>query len=45
MEALGAFYVEQPNSVMPHAALKSRTPDEVFAGEAIDTHERLATAH
>jgi len=42
---LVAFYVEQHNSVMPHAALRSPTPDEVFNGEALHVHADLATAH
>ena len=45
VEKLVAFYVDQHNSVMPHAALKSRTPDEVFNGEALHVHADLATAH
>ncbi len=34
VERLVAFWVERHDRVMPHAALYSRTPDEVFAGEA-----------
>ena len=45
VEKLVAFYVEQHNSVMPHAALRSPTPDEVFNGEALHVHADLATAH
>jgi putative transposase len=29
VERLVAFYIEHDNSVMPHGALKGRTPDEV----------------
>ncbi|MBN2195872.1 MAG: DDE-type integrase/transposase/recombinase [Polyangiaceae bacterium] len=32
VEKLVAFYVEQHNSVMPHAAFRGATPDEVFFG-------------
>jgi putative transposase len=39
-----AFYVEQHNTVMPHSALRGRTPSEVFHGTALDLDERLAEA-
>lgn len=45
VERLVAFYVEQHNTVLPQWALKGRTPDEVFRGEAVDLPERLRQAH
>jgi len=45
VERLIAFYVEQHNSVIPLWVLKSRTPDEVFKGEAVDLPNRLREAH
>jgi transposase InsO family protein len=45
VERLAAFYVEQHNTVMPQVALRRRTPDEVFRGEANDLSERLCEAH
>ena len=45
VERLVAFYVEQHNAVMPQVALRGRTPDEVFKGEANDLVERLREAH
>jgi transposase InsO family protein len=44
IERLVAFYIEQYSSVSPHSALKGRTPDEVFRGEAMDLPERLREA-
>jgi transposase InsO family protein len=45
VERLVAFYIEQYNTVLPHSAIKGRTPDEAFRGEAIDLPERLREAH
>jgi putative transposase len=45
VERLVAFYVQQHNEVMPHAALGGRTPNEVFRGEAADLQERVRVAH
>ncbi|MBN1606716.1 MAG: DDE-type integrase/transposase/recombinase, partial [Polyangiaceae bacterium] len=45
VERLVAFYVQQHNEVMPHAALGGRTPDEVFRGGAQDLKERIRAAH
>ena len=45
VEKLVAFYVDQHNNVMPHYALRSHTPEEVFRGEALDVHEVLTAAH
>ena len=45
VERLVAFYVQQHNEVMPHAALGGRTPNEVFRGEATDLQERVRVAH
>ena len=45
VERLVAFYIDQHNRVIPHSALKGRTPDEVFRGEASDLPEQLREAH
>ncbi len=47
VRGLVAFYVQQHNSVMPHAAFNGQTPDEVYfqVGEAVPhllTHRRVA---
>jgi putative transposase len=33
LERLAGFYVEQHNTVMPHAAFDGQTPDDVFFGK------------
>ena len=45
VERLVGFYIDQHNRVTPHSALKGRTPDEVFRGEASNPPERLHEAH
>ncbi len=39
---LVAFYVDQHNQVMPHAAFKGQTPNEVYFGTGDKVPERLA---
>ena len=39
-----AFYVQQFNEVLPHSALKGRTPDEAYFGQAENIPVELATA-
>jgi transposase InsO family protein len=39
---LVAFYVEQHNAVVPHAAFKGQTPDEMYFGRDDGIPERLA---
>jgi transposase InsO family protein len=41
---LVAFYVTEHNEVLPHSALKGRTPDEVYFGRAKNIPEELAAA-
>jgi transposase-like protein len=38
------FYVTQHNSVLPHAALGGRTPDEVYYGTATEVPDQLKNA-
>ena len=38
------FYVTQHNSVLPHAALGGRTPDEVYFGTATEVPDQLKEA-
>ena len=40
-----AFYVEQHNTVMPHAAFRGQTPDEVYFGTGDRVPAQLAAAH
>jgi hypothetical protein len=42
VERLIAFYVEQHNAVMPHAAFDGRTPDEVYFDTASNLADELA---
>ncbi len=42
LTALVEFYVEQHNTVMPHAAFDGQTPDEMFSGVAVGVGEELA---
>ena len=39
LRPLVEFYVEQHNAVMPHAAFRGPTPDEVFFGTTADAEE------
>ncbi len=41
---LVGFYAQQFNEVMPHSALKGRTPDEVYFGQGTDIQIALAVA-
>ena len=41
---LVAFYVTEHNEVLPHSALKGRTPDEAYFGQAENIREELAAA-
>jgi len=40
-----AFYVEQHNAVMPHAAFQGQTPDETYFGTGAEIPAKLAAAH
>ena len=40
-----AFYVEQHNTVMPHAAFRGQTPDEVYFATGNHVPAELAAAH
>ncbi len=42
VERLVAFYIDQHNSVIPHAAFPGRTPDEVYFGKGDDIVAQLA---
>jgi transposase InsO family protein len=42
VQRLVAFYVQQHNVVMPHAAFEGQTPDEVYFGNDGDVVARLA---
>ena len=44
MERLAGYYVNQHNSVMPHAAFEGRTPDEVYFGQRLDLEQELREA-
>jgi hypothetical protein len=39
-----AFYVQQHNEVMPHAAFAGQTPDEIYFQRGADVPHRLAAA-
>lgn len=43
VKSLVAFYVEQHNCVMPHAAFDGRTPDEVYFGTGSSVAHELAS--
>jgi len=45
VERLVAFYVEQHNTVMPHAAFHGQTPDEIYFGTGTEIPAKLAAAH
>jgi transposase InsO family protein len=40
-----AFYVDQHNTVMPHAAFRGQTPDEIYFGTGEHVPAALAAAH
>jgi hypothetical protein len=40
----GAFYVEEHNTTLPHAAFRGQTPDEVYFGKGDEIPDRLAEA-
>ena len=44
LRTLVAFYVEQHNTQMPHAAFAGQTPDEMYFGTAPDLTADLADA-
>jgi putative transposase len=44
LRALVAFYVEQRNTQMPHAAFSGQTPDEMYFATATDLPAELAAA-
>ena len=44
LRTLVAFYVEQHNTQMPHAAFSGQTPDEMYFGTAVDLPAQLAAA-
>jgi putative transposase len=44
LRALVAFYVEQHNTQMPHAAFAGQTPDEMYFGTAANLPAELAAA-
>jgi hypothetical protein len=39
-----AFYVEQHNTHLPHAAFKGQTPNEMYFGTGADVPKQLADA-
>ena len=41
---LVSYYVDQHNSVMPHAAFEGRTPDEVYFGQRPELEQELRDA-
>jgi len=45
LEKLVEFYVEQYNTVVPHAAFAGQTPDEMHFGRGEQVPADLATAH
>ena len=44
LRTLVAFYVEQHNTQMPHAAFSGQTPDEMYFGMAANLPTELAAA-
>ena len=44
LRTLVAFYVQQHNTQMPHAAFSGQTPDEMYFGTAVDMPAQLAAA-
>jgi transposase InsO family protein len=45
LEKLVEFYVEQYNTIVPHAAFAGQTPDEMYFGRGEQVPADLATAH
>jgi putative transposase len=45
LERLVAFYVEQHNTVLPHAAFAGQTPDEMYFGRGDVVPGEMASAH
>ena len=45
LEKLIAFYVEQHNTVVPHAAFAGQTPDEMYFGRGEQVPANLAAGH
>jgi putative transposase len=45
LERLVTFYIEQHNTVLPHAALAGQTPDEMYFGRGDVVPVELASAH
>ena len=45
LEKLIAFYVEQHNTVVPHAAFAGQTPDEMYFGSGEQVPANLAAGH
>ena len=45
LEKLIAFYVQQYNTVVPHAAFAGQTPDEIYFGRGEQVPADLAAAH
>jgi putative transposase len=45
LEKLVAFYVEQHNNVVPHAAFAGQTPDEMYFGRGNHVPGELAAGH
>jgi putative transposase len=45
LQRLIAFYVEQHNTVLPHAAFAGQTPEEMYFGRGNMVSGELATAH
>ncbi|WP_202921387.1 integrase core domain-containing protein [Anatilimnocola aggregata] len=44
VQKLVAFYVDQHNSHLPHAAFHGQTPDEMYFGTGADIPKQLAAA-
>ena len=45
LEKLIGFYVDQHNTVVPHAAFAGQTPDEMYFGHGDHVPGELATGH
>ncbi|WP_145096507.1 transposase [Anatilimnocola aggregata] len=44
VQKLVAFYAEQHNKHLPHAAFHGQTPDEMYFGTGVDIPKQLAAA-
>jgi transposase InsO family protein len=44
LRVLVAFFIERPNTQMPHSAFAGQTPDEMYFGTAVDLPAQLAAA-